>query len=405
MLSKTLILSLASVALLRAQNDFAKCQGVGPEIIRRGSAGNPQTDFCIGYLYASGNGVPKDMGAAVTHFRAAAERGYVPAQAVLGVHYSKGLGVAQNWTEAANWFRKAAAGGHAGAAVNLGQCYQNGTGVPQDRKEAARWYQFAADHGDPRAPGLLAQLRGGSPAGAGATGFPIPSTPPPTGVPPAQHAEAERLWGQAVILLDQNNPRAAMAPLYKCALMGDRRAEATLGIRYQDGDGVKADDRAAAYWFGLAAAQGHRAAEYALGGMYEEGEGGLPRDQAKATSLYAKSANQGYDKAQMALGICYEFGESVPRDRAKAIALIRQSGLAREIADVLASPKTPASFPNEAAFATYLNSLRAAQMQRAQGGARPARNGPDPYFDPNSDYNRLKRWESRPRCENSPCRN
>ena len=95
----------------------------------------------------------------------------------------------------------------------------------------------------------------------------------------------------------------------------------------------------------------------------------------------------------------------MPPDRSKAIALIRQSGLAREIADVLASPKTPRSFPNEAALAAYLNSLRAAQMARAQGGMRPAGNGLDPYFDPNSDYNRLKRWEARPRCENSPCRN
>jgi TPR repeat protein len=235
--------------------------------------------------------------------------------------------------------------------------------------------------------------------------FPIPATPPPMGVPNAQRAEAERLWAQAVALIDRNNPRAAMPVLYKCALLGDRRAEATLGIRYQDGDGVKADARVAAYWFGLAAAQGHRASQYALGGMYEEGEGGLPKDQAKATALYMKSANQGYDKAQLALGICYEFGESVPRDRSKAIALIRQSGLAREIADVLANPQTPKSFPSEAAFAAYLNDLRRAQMARAQGGMRPAGNRRDPYFDPNSDYNRLKRWDSRPRCENWGCKN
>ena len=401
MLPNTLLLFLASIAVLRAQNDFAKCQGAGPEILRHGSASNPQTEFCIGYLYASGSGVPKDMGAATTHFRAAAERGYVPAQAVLGVHYSKGLGVRQNWTEAVNWYRKAAAGGHAGAAVNLGECYQKGTGVAQDRKEAARWYQFAADHGDPRAAGLLAELGGSRDPQT----FQIPATPPPLGVPPAQRVAADRLWEQAVALLDRNNARAAMPVLYRCALMGDRRAEATLGIRYQDGDGVKADDRIAAYWFGLAAAQGHRAAQYALGGMYEEGEGGLPKDQAKATAHYIKSANQGYDKAQLALGICYEFGEGVPRDRAKAIALIRQSGLAREIADVLGSPRTPKSFPSEAAFAGYLNTLRAAQIQRAQGGMRPAGNRIDPYFDPNSDYNRLKRWEARPRCENWGCKN
>jgi len=223
-----------------------------------------------------------------------------------------------------------------------------------------------------------------------AQSLPIPATPPPDGVPPAQRAEAERLWQQAVALIDRNNARGAMPVLYKCALLGDRRAEATLGIRYQDGDGVKADDRAAAYWFGLAAAQGHRASQYALGGMYDEGEGGLPKDQAKATALFIKSANQGYDKAQLALGICYEFGESVPRDRSKAIALIRQSGLAREIADVLSNPQTPKSFPSEAAFTAYLNNLRRAQMARAQGAMRPAGNRIDPYFDPNSDYNRLK---------------
>ena len=236
--------------------------------------------------------------------------------------------------------------------------------------------------------------------------FPIPTTPPPAGVPPAQRVEADRLWAQAVILIDRNNARAAMPVLYRCALMGDRRAEATLGIRYQDGDGVKADDRIAVYWFSLAAAQGHRASQYALGGMYEEGDGGLPKDQARATALFTKSASQGYDKAQLALGICYELGQNVLRNRAKAIALIRQSGLAREIADVLSSPQTPKSFSNEAALAAYLNALRAAQMaawQRRFGGV-PARNGRDPYFDPNSDYNRLKRWESRPRCENWNCK-
>jgi hypothetical protein len=70
------------------------------------------------------------------------------------------------------------------------------------------------------------------------------------------------------------------------------------------------------------------------------------------------AGNQSYDKAQLALGISYEFGEGVPRDRAKAIALIRQSGLADEIASVLANPHTPKSFVNEDAFGAYLSSRR-----------------------------------------------
>ena len=87
--------------------------------------------------------MPKDFSAAAAHFRAAAEKGYIPAEAVLGVHYAKGLGVAQNWTEAVRWFRNGAVGGHAGAVVNLGSVTkmamaypgiarrrQSGTGLP-----------------------------------------------------------------------------------------------------------------------------------------------------------------------------------------------------------------------------------------------------------------------------------
>ncbi len=205
--------------------------------------------------------------------------------------------------------------------------------------------------------------------------------------------EAEQLWQRAVALLDRDRARDAMPVLYRCALLGDRRAEATLGIRYQDGDGVSADDHAAAYWFGLAAAQGHRASQYALAGLYLEGEGGLPQDLAKATDLLIKSANQGYDKAQLALGISYEFGEGVPRDRAKAIALIRQSRLSDEIASVLADPRTPRSFANEDAFGAYLNSLRNARIAAAWAQTRTSTgpwSGADGYFDLNSTY-----WQRR----------
>jgi hypothetical protein len=464
-------LLLACCLGLRAQGDFAVCQNAGPGILRQGSA-SPQTEFCIGYLYAFGRGVPKDLGAAASHFRSAAEKGYVPAEAVLGVSYAKGLGVAQNWTEAVRWLRQAAMGGHAGAAFNLGQCYQNGNGVPMDRALAAKLYRFASAHGDARAALSLAKLGGSAQQGAApatnaprnyaigqdkipwrtyrvppervsrllsevrgcyvrqpgivscqgnltgnygqvevrtqsptpspnapqaASTFSLPSTPPPNGVPPAQRAEAEQLWQRASELLNRDRPRDAMPTLYRCALLGDRRAEATLGIRYQDGDGVSADDHAAAYWFGLAAAQGHRASQYALAGMYLEGEGGLRKDVAKATDLLMKSANQGFDKAQLALGISYEFGEGVPRDRAKAIALIRQSGLSNEIASVLSNPKTPKSFANEDAFSAYLNSLRSAQIAAAWAQSRASRpwNGMtwqnDPYYNPQSDFNKGRR--------------
>ncbi len=190
--------------------------------------------------------------------------------------------------------------------------------------------------------------------------YPIPATPPPAGVAPAQQAQADQIWNRAVDLLD-SNPKDAMPLLYQCALMGDKRCEATMGIRFQDGDVIKADDHAAAYWFGLAVAQGHRASQYALAGMYQEGEGGLPHDDAKATELLIKSANQGYFKAQYALAFQYEIGDGVPRSRQKAIELFRASGDGIAIADALADPNAPASFKDMIAFARYLSSLRNAE--------------------------------------------
>jgi TPR repeat protein len=123
----------------------------------------------------------------------------------------------------------------------------------------------------------------------------VPSSPPPLGVAPAQQAQAEQLWQQGASLDNQNRFRDAIPVLIRAANMGHPKAQATLGILFQNGQGVRANDQAAAYWFSAAAAQGHRAAEYALGGMYEEGEGGLPNDLKRATELYIKSANQGLE--------------------------------------------------------------------------------------------------------------
>ena len=46
MILKTSILFLASITLLRAQNDFANRQGTGPQTLHRGSASSPQDEFC-----------------------------------------------------------------------------------------------------------------------------------------------------------------------------------------------------------------------------------------------------------------------------------------------------------------------------------------------------------------------
>jgi TPR repeat protein len=190
------------------------------------------------------------------------------------------------------------------------------------------------------------------------------------GTAPGAGASSEDLWQRAVALIDRNDYRDAIPLLQQAAKMGHAKAQATLGIAYQDGNGVRADDRAAAYWFGLAAAQGHRASEYALGGMYEEGEGGLPRDPRKAGQLYLASARQGFDKAELIVGVNYLTGDDgLPNDRQQAIEWLRKaaaqdSPFARDLLIVLSDRSAPASFANIAALGAYLTRLSNEEMAR-----------------------------------------
>jgi TPR repeat protein len=193
---------------------------------------------------------------------------------------------------------------------------------------------------------------------------------------------AEDLWQRAVALIDRTDYRDAIPLLQQAGKMGHAKAQATLGIAYQDGNGVHADNRAAAYWFGLAAAQGHRASEYALGGMYEEGEGGLPRDARKAGQLYLASARQGFDKAELIVGVNYLTGDDgFPNDRQPAIIWLRKaaqnSRFARDLLVVLSDRSAPASFANIAALGAYLTKLRNQEMARiaaSNGGIRQDNN-------------------------------
>ena len=194
---------------------------------------------------------------------------------------------------------------------------------------------------------------------------------------------AEDFWQRAVVLMDRNDYRDAIPLLQQAGKMGHPKAQATLGIAYQDGNGVHADNKAAAYWFGLAAAQGHRASEYALGGMYEEGEGGLPRDVHKAGQLYLASARQGFDKAELVVGVNYLTGDDgFSNDRQQAIAWLRKaaaqdSPFARDLLVVLSDRSAPASFANIAALGAYLTKLRNQEMARiaaSNGGIREDNN-------------------------------
>jgi len=64
--------------------------------------------------------------------RTRANAGDAEAQLNLGYMYATGEGVPEDAVEAVAWFRQAAEQGHAAAQYNLGFAYANGEGVPEE---------------------------------------------------------------------------------------------------------------------------------------------------------------------------------------------------------------------------------------------------------------------------------
>ncbi|WP_299616877.1 protein kinase [Pelagibius sp.] len=107
--------------------------------------------------------------------------------------------------------------------------------------------------------------------------------------------------------------------LRRIAEAGDPVAQASLGLRYYRGQGVRRDLEEAFRWTELAAQQGEARAQSNLGFYYMNGEG-VGRDPAQAARWWQAAASQGLPQAQYNLGLLYETGRGVaadPREAAK----------------------------------------------------------------------------------------
>ena len=110
--------------------------------------GDSGAQLKIGYMYAHGEGVPRDYVEGVRWYRRAAEQGHGSAQDSLGFSYYRGEGVPQNYSEAAKWFRLAADQGLGNSQNKLGLIYEDGEGVPQNYVLAHMWFNLATAQGD-----------------------------------------------------------------------------------------------------------------------------------------------------------------------------------------------------------------------------------------------------------------
>ena len=77
-----------------------------------------------------------------------AEKGDAISQIALGFLYFSGQGVPKDYVEAAQWYRKAADQGNASGQHSLGKMYAAGLGVKQDVVLAYKWFNLAVRNGD-----------------------------------------------------------------------------------------------------------------------------------------------------------------------------------------------------------------------------------------------------------------
>lgn len=132
-------LLLLSLSLQAFSNDIFN------ELTAEANEGDAEAQFKLGYMYKSGEKIPKDYEQAVHWYTKAAEQGNVRAQYNLAVMYNGGQEIPQNFPQALRWYTRASEQGHTRAQYNLGVMYYNGQGTPRNMKQAYIWLSLATD--------------------------------------------------------------------------------------------------------------------------------------------------------------------------------------------------------------------------------------------------------------------
>lgn len=99
----------------------------------------------------------------------------------------------------------------------------------------------------------------------------------------------------------------------KKAEQGDAKAQYSIGLMYNNGQGVTQDFKQAFYWFKKSAEQGFANAQGDLGVMYDKGKGVI-QNYKQAFNWYKKSAEQGYASAQYNVGLMYYQGTGITQN-------------------------------------------------------------------------------------------
>ena len=103
--------------------------------------GHAHAQYCLAWLYDTGNGVAQDEHQAFVWYEKAALQGHARAQCALGGWYELHN---RDYQQACAWYEKAALQSDYWGQYNLAWCYEYGKGVAQDYEKAFFWYEKSA---------------------------------------------------------------------------------------------------------------------------------------------------------------------------------------------------------------------------------------------------------------------
>ena len=140
---------------------------------------------------------------------------------------------------------------------------------------------------------------------------------------PAAAGRADALAFQARLYDEGRGVRAdqrrAVALTRRAAEAGDLFSQSRVGLMHLLGDGVPQNEWVAAAWFRRAAAGGWSDAHVSLGLMAANGDAG-PVDPEEAQRQFRIAAKLGNPRALREIGDTYWLGRGTPRDKLEALA-------------------------------------------------------------------------------------
>lgn len=204
-----------------------------------------------------GSGPTRSAANAQDYFHRSAERGYAPAQDVLGYFQETGIATPAEPAQAAEWYKKAALQDDSLAQWRLGQLIYAGAFPPRDLNEASSWLQKSAGH---------------------------------------DNAFAEYILG--MIKLERNDYPGAAEWFRKSAEQGLPQAQQQLASLLQRGQGVDVDKFGAYVWLLVSSDSGNRSAANNLQAL----ESDLGSNQVEQAKNKARQVEQTANRSVAAHG-------------------------------------------------------------------------------------------------------